>query len=182
MQHGISGIQETLAQGQPANTGHTCTAATVEGYWPADQARGVGAGAWMPSLTEATARLGIEVPFETAAEGLGVPVPTEDVRKATEGIGAVADAEEQAAVDRAKQCKEQPGEVDTDTLVVAVDGCMVHAGKAWHEMKVGVCAPLGSECERVRIRVRCVWPWDGSHSAQTRRMPSRSGVDGMRSS
>lgn len=122
------------------------------GYAPADQVLGVGAGAWMPSLTRAAARLGIEVPFETAAEALaealGVPVPTEDVRRATEGIGAVAEAEEQAAVDRAKQCKEQPGEADSDTLVVAVDGCMVHVGKAWHEMKVGVCAPLGPECEQ----------------------------------
>ena len=122
------------------------------GYAPADQVLGVGAGAWMPSLTRAAARLGIEVSFETAAEALaealGVPVPTEDVRRATEGIGAVAEAEEQAAVDRAKQCKEQPGEADSDTLVVAVDGCMVHVGKAWHEMKVGVCAPLGPECEQ----------------------------------
>ncbi len=123
----------------------------VVGYTPADQVLGVGAGAWMPSLTEATARLGIEVPFETAAEALaealGVPVPTKDARRATEGIGAVAEAEEQAAVDRVKQCKEQPGEETTEPLVVVVDGCMVHVGKAWHEMKVGVCAPLGPAYE-----------------------------------
>lgn len=122
-----------------------------QGYVPADQLLGLGPGAWLPSLLEAAARLGIEVPFAQAASALAeavhLPVPEEDVRRATEGIGAVAEAEQQAAIAKAERSEEQPGLAAADTLAVAVDGCMVHVDGAWHEAKVAVCAPCGPEVE-----------------------------------
>ena len=122
-----------------------------QGYAPADQLLAVGSGAWLPSLLEAAARLGIEVPFAQAAaalaEALQLPVPTEDVRRATEGIGAVAEAEQQVAVAKAEGGQDRPGPAAADTLAVAVDGCMVHVDGGWHEAKVAVCAPCGPEAE-----------------------------------
>ena len=122
-----------------------------QGYAPADQVLAVGPGAWLPSLLQAAARLGIEVSFAQAAsavaEAVHLPVPEEDVRRATEGIGAVAEKEQQLAVAKAERGEEQPGPAAAETLVVAVDGCMVHVDGAWHEAKVAVCAPCGPNME-----------------------------------
>ena len=122
-----------------------------QGYAPADQLLAVGPGAWLPSLLQAAARLGVEVSFARAASAVAdavhLPVPEHDVRRTTEGIGAVAEAEQQAAVAKAERGEERPGPAVADTLAVAVDGCMVHVGGAWHEAKVAVCAPCGPEVE-----------------------------------
>lgn len=122
------------------------------GCAPADQVLAVGSGAWLPSLLQAAARLGIEASFAQAAgalaEALQLPVPEDDVRRATEGIGAVAEAEQQAAVQKAERGAERPGPAAVDTLAVAVDGCMVHVDGAWHEAKVAVCAPCGPKTEK----------------------------------
>ena len=65
----------------------------------------------------------------------------------TEGIGAVAEAEQQAAVQRARRGEERPGRAISETLVLAVDGCMVHVDKAWHEVKVAAYSPCGPDRE-----------------------------------
>ena len=121
------------------------------GYAPGDQLLGIGPGAWLPSLQQAAARLGVEVSFGQAAaaltEAVHLPVPEEDIRRVTEGIGAVAEAEQQAAVQRVRRGEERPGRAVSETLVLAVDGCMVHVDKAWHEVKVAACAPCGPDWE-----------------------------------
>ena len=120
------------------------------GVAPLDERLGIGAGALSPGLARVACRVGIEDGFGTAAdllaETLRVDVATEAVRRVTEGIGAVAEAEQQALMEQARTG--QPPPPDTDevlpaALVVEVDGVHVHAGGDWHEMKVGLVAPLG---------------------------------------
>jgi hypothetical protein len=122
-----------------------------QGRAPLDTSLGLGRGSLSPSLSRVACRLGIEVSFPEAAdllaETLGVVVPDEGVRRITEGIGAVAEAEQQAAMARAAAGLEpqaaaciQPAAA---TLLVTVDGVMVHEEDGWHECKVGVVAPLG---------------------------------------
>jgi hypothetical protein len=114
------------------------------GVAPLDERLGIGAGALSPGLARVACRVGIEDGFGTAAdllaETLRVDVATEAVRRVTEEIGAVAEAEQQALMEQARTG--QPPPPDTDevlpaTLVVEVDGVHVHAGGDWHEMKVG---------------------------------------------
>lgn len=97
-----------------------------QGYVPADQVLGIGAGAWLPSLQQASTRLGIESSYERAASALAeaiyLPIPEEDVCHATETIGVVAEDEQQAWIAKAQAGQEQPGPAETDTLVVGVDG------------------------------------------------------------
>lgn len=119
-----------------------------QGAAPLDDHLGLGAGALSPGLSRVACRLGIEEAFAPAAdvlyETLRVDVPDEAVRRITEGIGQVAEAEQQAAMTLAQAGEElPPAEVAPAQLVVAVDGVQVHADGAWHEMKVGVVAPLG---------------------------------------
>jgi hypothetical protein len=119
-----------------------------QGLAPLDAVLGVGPGALSPGLSRVACRLGIEEAFapaaEILAETLRVDVPEEAVRRITEGIGAVAEAEQQAAIAAAQAAAEPPpADGAPAQLVVAVDGVMVHTDGDWHEMKVGVVAPLG---------------------------------------
>jgi ribosomal protein L34E len=120
------------------------------GVAPLDERLGLGAGALSPGLARVACRVGIEDGFGTAAdllaETLRVDVATEAVRRVTEGIGAVAEAEEQALMVGAQGGRRPPpdaAEPSPTALVVEVDGVHVHAGGDWHEMKVGLVAPLG---------------------------------------
>jgi hypothetical protein len=119
-----------------------------QGCAPLDAVLGLGAGALSPGLSRVACRLGIEAAFAPAAdilsETLQVDVPNEAVRRITEGIGQVAEAEQQAAMAAARGDQEPPApEVGPAQLLVAVDGVTVHTDGDWHEMKVGVVAPLG---------------------------------------
>ena len=127
------------------------------GVAPLDERLGLGPGALSPGLARVACRVGIEAGFGTAAdlleETLRVDVATEAVRRVTEGIGAVAEAEEQAAIAQAQAGQPPPpdvGETPAVALVVEVDGVQVHAGGAWHEMKVGLVAPLGPATRTVK--------------------------------
>jgi hypothetical protein len=118
------------------------------GVAPLDEHLGLGAGALSPGLSRVACRLGIEDAFAPATdvlyETLRVDVPDEAVRRITEGIGQVAEAEQQAAMTLAQAGEElPPAELAPAQLVVAVDGVQVHTEGDWHEMKVGVVAPLG---------------------------------------
>jgi hypothetical protein len=118
------------------------------GFAPLDERLGVGRGALSPGLARVACRLGIEEAFAPAAdilyETLRVDVPDEAVRRITEGLGQVAEAEQQAAITAAQADQESPPpEVAPAQLLVAVDGVKVHTDGDWHEMKVGVVAPLG---------------------------------------
>ena len=109
------------------------------------------AGHGTPALQAAAACLGVEAPFAEAAaaltQALGIPVPTEEVRRTTEALGMVAEAEEQARIAEVERGQEQPGTapVDSETLLVTLDGCAVHADGAWHEAKVGSVSTLGPD-------------------------------------
>jgi hypothetical protein len=120
------------------------------GVAPLDERLGLGPGALSPGLARVACRVGIEEGFGSAAdilhETLRVDVATEAVRRVTEGIGAVAEAEQQALMVQAQAGQPPPpdaSEVTPSALVVEVDGVHVHAGGDWHEMKVGLVAPLG---------------------------------------
>ncbi|MDO8691688.1 MAG: ISKra4 family transposase [Dehalococcoidia bacterium] len=122
-----------------------------KGYAPLDEQLGIGPGLFSPGLARVACRLGIEKSFPEAADALGealhMTVIDESVRRTTEGIGEVAEAEQQAAVARAKK-GDEPVQSDqeapaTGILAVEVDGAMIHLEKEWHETKVGVVSPLG---------------------------------------
>jgi hypothetical protein len=125
------------------------------GCAPVDELLGLGRGSLSPGLSRVAARLGIENAFGEAtdviAETLGVDVAKEGVRRITEGIGAVGEAEQQALMVAARQGEIPPLDADAGhptVLAVEVDGIMVHTDDAWHEAKVGTVAPLGPEIER----------------------------------
>jgi len=127
------------------------------GVAPLDERLGIGPGALSPGLARVACRVGIEEAFGSAAEilqeTLRVDVATEAVRRVTEGIGAVAEAEQHALMTRAQAGQPPPpdvGEVVPAALVVEVDGVHVHAGGDWHEMKVGLVAPLGPATRTVK--------------------------------
>jgi len=120
------------------------------GVAPLDERLGLGPGALSPGLARVACRVGIEDGFGSAADVLHetprVDVATEAVRRVTEGIGAVAEAEQQALMAQAQAGQPPPPDTAESTpavLVVEVDGVHVHAGGDWHEMKVGLVAPLG---------------------------------------
>jgi hypothetical protein len=127
------------------------------GVAPLDERLGIGPGALSPGLARVACRVGIEEAFGSAAEilqeTLRVDVATEAVRRVTEGIGAVAEAEQHALMTQARAGQTPPpdaGEVVPTALVVEVDGVHVHAGGDWHEMKVGLVAPLGPATRTVK--------------------------------
>jgi hypothetical protein len=96
------------------------------------------------------------------SEALGVDIAKEGVRRITEGIGAVAEAEQQILIAAARQGEIPPLDADAGQptiLAVEVDGIMVHTDDAWHEAKVGTVAPLGPETVRDpdTERERLVW-------------------------
>ncbi len=122
------------------------------GVAPLDERLGIGPGAVSPGLGRVACRVGIEAGFGSAAdllqETLRIDLATEAVRRVTEGIGAVAEAEQQAAMAQAQAGQPPPPdaaepETTPTALVVEVVGVQVHAGGDWHEMKVGLVAPLG---------------------------------------
>lgn len=127
------------------------------GVAPLDERLGIGPGALSPGLARVACRVGIEEGFGSAAdllqETLRVNVATEAVRRVTEGIGAVAEAVQQVAIVQAQAGQPPPpdaGEAPPAALVVEVDGVHVHAGGDWHEMKVGLVAPLGPATRAVK--------------------------------
>jgi hypothetical protein len=123
------------------------------GRAPLDDRLGLAAGALSPGLARVACRLGIEDSFGEAAdaleETLRVDVAREAIRRVTEGIGQVAEAEEQAAMTRAQggYAPLAPEEVRALPpgvgLLVEVDGAQVHLDDDWHEAKVGLAALLG---------------------------------------
>ena len=124
------------------------------GVAPLDARLGLGRGMLSPGLGRVAGRAGIEAAFEPAAalvrETLRIDVAEEAVRRVTEGIGAVAEAEQQAAMAAAEAGHAPPpdaGEVPPTALLVEVDGVQVPVERSWNEMKVGVVAPLGPATE-----------------------------------
>jgi hypothetical protein len=121
------------------------------GRAPLDERLGLGPGALSPGLARVACRLGIEDAFgespDALEEMLRVNVPREAVRRITEGIGEVAERAEHEAIGRAQAGKEPLGMagplVPGAALLVEADGALVHLQDDWHEVKVGVAAPLG---------------------------------------
>jgi len=99
------------------------------GQAPLDVRIGLGPGTLSPTLNRAVCRLSIESSFETAMDAArdtrGVTVPDETARRDTEGIGAVAEADQQADMDAARQGRPLAATAprETHVLAVAVDGC-----------------------------------------------------------
>ena len=104
---------------------------------------GLGTGVLSPGLARVVCREGIDGAFENAvdsvAESLGVTLTAEVARRATEGMGLVAEAPVQAAMARgargqrawAAPAVEAPPQ--SGVLAVEVDGLFVHRDDGWHE-------------------------------------------------
>jgi hypothetical protein len=144
-----------------------CTACG-RGHVPLDERLGLGPGVLSPGLARVVCREGLEGAFAAAvdsvAEAVGVHVSAEVARQTTERVGAVAEAQVQAAMARAQHGQppwapaEQADVPASGVLAVEVDGLYVHRDAGWHEMKAVTVAPLGPQCEvdpdtgRVRLR------------------------------
>jgi len=117
-------------------------AACRQGAAPLDAAWGLGGGALSPELTRVACRDGIEGAFAVGAdllrEHLGIHVDAEAVRRATEAVGAVAEADQQ---DRSRWAVAP--EAVPSTLLLALDGVLVHERAVWRECKLLRVAPLG---------------------------------------
>jgi hypothetical protein len=128
-----------------------------QGQAPLDDTLGLGPGVLSPGLARVVARAAIAAPCAQAVdqlqEALGVTVSEEVLRRTTESLGAVAEAQTQAAIERAQQGQGADQTVwpqdalaapeETTILAVEVDGVQVQHDGAWHEMKVVTVAPLG---------------------------------------
>ncbi len=86
-----------------------------KGCTPLDERLGIGPGSLSPGLARVACRLGIEKSFSEAPDVLGealhMTAIDESVRRITEGIGEVAETEQQAAVGRARGGREPRGGV-----------------------------------------------------------------------
>ena len=115
------------------------------GRAPLDERLGIGAGALSPGLSRATCRFGIDDSFgetpSALAETLRVNVAQEGSRQITEGIGEVAEREEQELIARAQAGREPLDQSIAlavgAALLVEADGVQVHLDDDWHEAKVG---------------------------------------------
>ncbi len=146
------------------------------GQAPLDAALGVGCGTLTPELLRVVCRAGVEEAFAEAADlvqdALGVWVSADSVERATERMGAVAEASVQEAIGRVKQgqvawsAAEITAPPATGVLAVEVDGVQVHRDDGWHEMKVVTVAPLGPALHHERASGRTHWAWGaGSYGA-----------------
>ena len=147
---------------------YDCCTQCGHGHAPLDERLGLGPGALSPGLARVVCREGLEGAFadavERVAEAVGVQVSAEVARQTTERVGAVAEAQVQAAIARAQQGQvpwAAADRVDVPTsgvLAVEVDGLYVHRDEGWHEMKAVTVAPLGPPCdvdaETGRLRLR----------------------------
>ena len=130
-------------------------AACQQGTAPLDEALGLGPGTVSPGLTRVVVRATVETTFapavEQVREALGAPLSDETARRLAEQIGAVAEAQTQAAIARAQQGQpvwaeaEVQSAEDTTILAVEMDGVLVHQEVGWQEMKVVTVAPLGPD-------------------------------------
>jgi hypothetical protein len=134
-------VQGLLGEVQVRRPYYHC-ATCRQGSAPLDAAWGLGSGVLSPALTRVACRDGIEGAFAVGAdllwEHLGIRVDAEVVRRATELVGAVAEADQQ---DRS-QWAVPPEHVPT-TLLLELDGVLVHERDAWRECKLVRAAPLG---------------------------------------
>ena len=140
-----------------------------QGHAPLDERLGLGTGSLSPGLLRVVCREGIEGGFVDAGdrvvESVGVTIDDEVLRRLSEGIGAVAEVEVQAAM--ARVARGQPAWTANDpveapesgVLAVEVDGMFVHRDDDWHEMKVVTVAPLGPgvEVDADTGRERLAW-------------------------
>jgi len=125
-----------------------------QGMASLDERLELGRASLSSGLSRVASRLGLEDAFgegvDVLAEAVGVDVAKEGMRRITEGIGAVAEGEQQPLMAAARRDEIPPLEAAAGhptVLAVEVDGIMVHTDAAWHEAKVGTVAPLGPESE-----------------------------------
>jgi hypothetical protein len=140
-----------------------------QGQAPLDAALGLGRGTLSPGLLRVVCRAGVEEAFAEAADvvhaALGVGLSADSAERATERIGAVAEARVQEAVVRVKQgqaawaaaASEAPPA--SGVLAVEVDGVQVHRDDGWHERKVVTVAPLGPTLHHDRASGRTHLAW-----------------------
>jgi len=144
-------------------------AACKQGAAPLDTALGLGAGTVSPGLTRVVARVAVDATFTPAVaqvqEALGATLSDETARRLAAQIGAVAEAQTQAAIGRAQQGQPVWADAeiqradDTTILVVEVDGVLVHQEAGWHEMKGGTLALLGPDLHTDPERKRTHLAW-----------------------
>jgi len=129
------------------------------GQAPRDDTLGLGTGSLAPGLAQVVCREGgaqgsFAEAVDSVAASVGVALTAAVARRATEGMGAVAEAETQAAM--ARVARGQPAWAPADAaveaaesavLAVEVDGVYVQRDDGWPEMKVVTVAPRGPGVE-----------------------------------
>jgi len=140
-----------------------------QGHAPLDARLGWGTGSLSPGLLRVVCRAGIAGGVVDTAdrvvEAVGVRIDDAVLRRLTAGIGAVAEAEVQAAMARvaygqpAWTADDPVDAPESGVLAVEVDGMFVHRDDDGHEMKVTTVAPLGPgvEVDADTGRERLAW-------------------------
>ena len=113
---------------------------------PADTALGIGPGALSPALGRIAAMAAAQVSFGSSSASINDTLSTKlteaEVYRTAEALGAVAEAEIIAATSEETATPVQPA---SDTLLIGADGTTTFTDGDWHEVKVGVVAPLGPQ-------------------------------------
>ena len=142
-----------------------------QGQAPLDAQVGLGTGALSPALLRVVCRAGIENSFADAAdlvqEAVGAVVSADSAGRATERMGAVAEAATQEAIARVQHghaawpwtAVEGEDPPVSGVIAVEVDGVLVHRDDGWHEMKVVTVAPLGPGLCRDQTKGRAHLTW-----------------------
>lgn len=165
----VRALQGLIGDYRVARATYRC-AGCGQGHVPLDAQWGLGPGVLSPGLARVVCRDSLVQPFAQAVEGvaeaLGVQVSAEVARRTTEALGAVAEAEVQAAMERVAhgQAPWPPPIPVQDppvsgVLAVEVDGLFVHCDDGWHEVKGVTVAPLGPalEVDADTQRERLAW-------------------------
>jgi hypothetical protein len=133
-------------------------AACHHGRAPLDQRLGLCAGGLSQGLEEVLAYVGVQVPFEEAADLVKkltlVEVAPNSVRAATEDLGSLALAEEAAGVRAAWAADPTLPPIPArppERLYISMDGMLVHVrDEGWKEVKLGACYTTSQRPDRAR--------------------------------
>ena len=113
---------------------------------PADRELGVGPGALSPALSRIAAMTAAEMPFGRAAaainQSLGTELSETEVYRTAEALGIVAEQDLAAGTP-----DQPPAPALSPTLLIGADGTTTFTDGDWHEVKVGVVAPLGPKLD-----------------------------------
>ena len=145
LQHRSRRIEGTVGSYQLLRAAYRCRPCATSAV-PVDAALGIGPGALSPGLSRIAALVAAMDPFAASSEAineiLGTRLTKSAVRRTAEALGMVA--EQELAKDSSEPPPPSPiGPLVSNTLMISGDATTTFTDGDWHEVKVGMVAPLG---------------------------------------